>query len=93
MFAGGSAVKNLPPNAGDVGSIPRSRRSPVEANGNPLQYSCLRNQMDGGMWQATAHGVAKSWTQVSNNLYIYKIIIYTLSHIYLHIYTDVYIYM
>ena len=33
-------------------------------NGNPLQYSCLENLMDSGAWQATAHGVAKSWTQI-----------------------------
>ena len=35
-------------------------------NGNPLQYSCLENRMDGGVWGATVHGVAKSWTQQSN---------------------------
>ena len=35
-----------------------------EGNGNPLQYSCLENPMDGGAWQATVHGVAKSWTQL-----------------------------
>ena len=39
-------VKNLPPNAGDLGSIPESGRSPGEENGNPLQYSCLENPMD-----------------------------------------------
>ena len=36
-FPGGSVVKNLPANAGDVGSIPGSRRSPAEGNGNPFQ--------------------------------------------------------
>ena len=36
--------------------------SPGEGNGNPFQYSGLENPMDGGAWQATAHGVAKSWT-------------------------------
>ena len=36
-----------------------------EGNGNPLQYSCLANPMDGGAWQATVHGVAKSRTQLS----------------------------
>ena len=35
---------------------------PGEGNGNPLQYSCLENPMDGGAWWATVHGVAKSWT-------------------------------
>ena len=37
-----------------------------EENGNPLQYSCLENSMDGGAWWATVHGVTKSWTQLSN---------------------------
>ena len=57
--------KNPPANAGnprDVGSIPGSGRSPGEGNGSPLQYSCLRNPMDRGAWQATVDGVAKSWT-------------------------------
>ena len=52
--------------AEDPGSIPGSGRSSGEGNGNPLQYSCLENPMDGGAWQATVHGVAKSWTQLSN---------------------------
>ena len=42
-FPGGSVVKNPPANAGDVGLIPGSGRSPGERNGNPLQYSCLEN--------------------------------------------------
>ena len=50
---GGSAVKNLPAKAGDVGSVPGSRRSPGEGNDNPLQYSCLGNLMDRGTWWAT----------------------------------------
>ena len=37
-----------------------------EGNGNPLQYSCLENPMDRGAWKATVHGVAKSWTQLSD---------------------------
>ena len=45
---------------GDLGSVPGSGRSPGEGNGNPLQYSYLENPMDGGTWQATVHGVAKS---------------------------------
>ena len=49
-------VKNLPANAGDVGSVPGLVRSPEGGNGNPLQYSCL----DRGAWQTTIHGVAKS---------------------------------
>ena len=36
-----------------------------EGNGNPVQYSCLENPMDGGAWWATVHGVTKSWTQLS----------------------------
>ena len=47
-------------------SIPVSGRSPGEGNGNPLQYSCLGNSVDGRAWQATVHGVAKSWTQLSS---------------------------
>ena len=39
---------------------------PGEGNGNPLQYSCLENPMDGGVWWATVHGVAKSWTRLSD---------------------------
>ena len=49
-------------NAGDQGTIPGSGRSPGEGNGNPLQCSCLENPMEGGAWQATVHGVAKSRT-------------------------------
>ena len=48
-------------NAGDLGSIPGSGRSPGEANGNPLQYSCLENPMDRAWW-AIVHGVANSRT-------------------------------
>jgi len=59
-------LKNLPANAGDVGSVPGLGRSPGEGNGNPLQYTCLENPMDRGVWWATVHGVAKSWTQQSN---------------------------
>ena len=47
-------------NAGDADSTPASGRSPGEANGYALQYSCLENSMDGGAWRATVHGVAKS---------------------------------
>ena len=58
-FPGGSVVKNLPDNAGDVGSISRLVRSPGEENGNPLQCSCLRNPVGRGTWRATVHGAAK----------------------------------
>jgi len=66
VFPSGSAVKNLPANAGDAGSILGSGRSPREENGNPLQYSCLGNPMDRGAWKATDHGVTKSQTQLGN---------------------------
>ena len=65
-FPGGSDGKASTCNAGDPGLIPRSGRSPGEGNGNPLQYSCLENSMDRGDWWATVHGVAKSWTWLSN---------------------------
>ena len=55
--------------SGDQGSIPGSGRSPGEGNGNPLRYSCLENFLDGGAWEATGHGVAKSWTQLSDFTY------------------------
>ena len=58
-FPGGTVVKNLPANAGDLDSIPGSGRSPEEGNGNPLQYSCLGNPTDRGTWRATVHGVVK----------------------------------
>ena len=51
---------------GDLGSIPGLGRSPGEGNGNPLQYSCLENPMDGGAWWATVHGVAKSQIRLSD---------------------------
>ena len=58
-FPGGSVVKNFPANEGDVGLIPGLGRSPAEGNGNPLQYSCLENSMDRGVWQDPIHGIAK----------------------------------
>ena len=61
-FPGGSVVKNLPANAGDMGLIPGSGRSPGGGNGNAFQSSCLGNPVDRGAWWATVHGVAKSWT-------------------------------
>ena len=52
-------IKNLPANVGDVGSIPGSGRSPGEANGNPLQYSCLGNFLDREAWRAAVRGVTE----------------------------------
>ena len=49
-------------NTGNLGSVPGLGRSLGEGHGNPLQYSWLENPMDGVAWQATVHGVAKSWT-------------------------------
>ena len=64
-FPGGSEVKASACDVGDLCSIPGSGRSLGEGNGNPLQYSCLENPMDGGAWWATVHGVAKSQTRLS----------------------------
>ena len=58
----GSEVKASACKAGDLGLIPGSGRSPGEGNGNPLQYFCLENPMDRGVWWATVHRVAKSRT-------------------------------
>ena len=59
-FPGVSVVENLPANAGDVGSVSVSERSPWEGTGNPLQCSCLGNPMDRETWQATVPGIIKS---------------------------------
>ena len=61
-FPGGSDGKEFACNAGDLGSIAGLGRSPGEENSYPLQYSDLENSKDTGAWQATVHGVAKSWT-------------------------------
>ena len=63
---GSSDGKESACNARDLGLIPGSGRSPREGNGNPLQCSCLENPMDRRAWQATVHGVTRSWTQLSN---------------------------
>ena len=56
-FPGGSDGKESAYDAGDLISVPGSGRSPGEGNGNPLQYCCLENPMDGGAWWAAVHGV------------------------------------
>ena len=61
-FPGGSDGKASARNAGDLGLTPGSGRSSGEENGNPLQYSYLKNSMDKGAWQATAHEVPESQT-------------------------------
>ena len=66
--SGGSVVKNLPANSGDVedvGLIPGLGRSPGGGNGKPLQYSCVDNLLDRGAWRATVHRVSKSWTRLT----------------------------
>ena len=55
-FPGGSDGKESAWNVGNPGSIPESKRSPGEGNGNPLKYSCLENSMDRGTWRTTVHG-------------------------------------
>ena len=65
-FPGSSDGKASAYDAGDPGLIPGLGISPGEGNGNPLQYSCLENLMDGGAWCATVHGVAKSRTRLSD---------------------------
>ena len=65
-FPHSSVSKESACNAGHPGLIPGLERSPREGNGNPLQCSCLENPMDRGAWQATVHGVHKSWTQLND---------------------------
>ena len=59
-FPHSSVGKESVCNAGDLGLIAQLRRSPGEGNGNPLQYSCLKNPTDGGAWQTIVHGVARA---------------------------------
>ena len=69
----GTVVKKSQANAGDArdtGSIPESGRSPGAGNGNPLQYSCLRNPMDRGAWQVTVHEVTKSPARMITHTHI-----------------------
>ena len=66
MLPSGSDGEESAYNAGDLGLIPRLGRSPGEGNGNPVLYSCLENPIDRGAWWAAVHGVAKSWTQLSD---------------------------
>ena len=58
-------VKNMPANAGDLGSILLFKRATGEGHGKPLLYSCLKNPTDREAWRAAVHGVTKSQTQLS----------------------------
>ena len=92
-FPGGSVVKNPPANAGateDSGLIPGLGRFPGEGIGNPLQYSCLENPMNRGVWWATAHGISKEsdtteW--LSMHTHIPKGAHYTHVHVHTHTHT------
>ena len=59
IFPGGSVGKESAYNVGDLASIPGSGRSPLEGNGNPLQYSCLKKSVDRGAWWVTVHRVMR----------------------------------
>ena len=65
-FPGGSDGKESACSVRDPGSVPGLGRTPGEGNGYPLQYSCLENPMDRGVWWAIVYGVAKSQTQLSD---------------------------
>ena len=65
-FPSSSVSKASVCNARDLGSIPGLGRSPGDGNSNPLQYPCLENSVDRRAWWAIVHGVAKSWTQLSD---------------------------
>ena len=65
-FPGGSDSKESARSVGDLGSIPRSGRSPGERYDNPLQYSYLENPKDKGAWWATIYRVTKSQTWLNN---------------------------
>ena len=72
-FPGGSDGKESVCDAGDLGSIPGSGRSPGEGNGNPLQYSRLENSMDAGAWLATVYRVTKTQIQLSDFTFTFNI--------------------
>ena len=70
-FPGGSEAAR---SAGNLGLIPGLGKSPGEGNGNPLQYPCLENSMDRGVWQATVHGVTKSQTRLSDFTFTFHLV-------------------
>ena len=66
-------ARSQPADAGDVGWIPGSGKSPDGGNGNPLQYSCLGNPMDGEPWWATDYGVAKNGMRLTEHAHLQSI--------------------
>ena len=83
-------VKNLPANAGDTrdsSSIPGSGRSPRGGNGNPLQYSCLENPIDGGTWWTTAHRVIESNMTEQSSVHV-RACTHTHTHTHTHKHTQ-----
>ena len=74
-FLCGSAGNTSACSAGDLRSISGSGRSPGEGDDNPLQYYCLENPMDRGAWWARVHGVAKSWTRLSDFTYFTQFVV------------------
>ena len=79
VFIGASLLKNPPASARGMDSISGSRRSPGKENGNPLQYSSLKNPMDRGAWQGYSLWSCKELDmtkRLNNNMYLY---IYILS--------------
>ena len=83
-FPGGSDGKESAYSAGDPGLIHGLGISPGEGNGTPLQYSCLENTTDGGAWQATVHGITKSQTRLSDQLFMREnqLYVYDINHKY-----------
>jgi len=77
-FPGGSDGEESACNEGDLGSIPGSGRSTGKGNGNPCQYSCLEDTMDGGAWQTTVHGVTKSQTWLSSFTFVAWLVVRSL---------------
>ena len=70
-FPAGSDGEESAFNVEDLGSIPGLGRSPRRGHGNPLEYSCLENSSNRVAWQATVHGVAKSWTRLNDSALSY----------------------
>ena len=78
-FPSGSNSKEFTYSAGDLGLIHGLGRCLAEGNGYPLQYSCLEKSTDRGVWQATVHGVTKSWTWLSDYTFTFIISLVTVA--------------